>query len=361
MFPAGIIGAVLVLLTDWYLWKKFFRGRGLLSILWWLPTILLGLCVAGAVSGLWHTFFMRATYTLVFVAIVPKFIFVPVHKLTGSRIALGISALAVIAFIYGMTIGFHKLEIKEEVIEFKELPTAFDGYRIVHLSDLHLGTYSSTSDFPARVVDSVLALKPDLIVFTGDLVNVSADEARPFIQELARLHAPDGVFSITGNHDYGFVKADVDSSFAQICAVEEAAGWTMLNNASAVIRRGADSLYIAGVENTSKSFFISRGDLTKALEGTPSGAFKILLTHDPKHWRSEVLPASDVNLTLSGHTHAMQLKVLGLSPAALLFREWGGCYREEDRALYVSEGIGGILPFRIGSYPQIVLITLKKK
>ena len=361
MFLAGLIATVLVLWTDWYLWKKFFRGKGLISLLWWLPTILLGLCVAGAVSGLWHTFFMRAAYTLIFVAVAPKMLFALVHKLIGIKASLAIAGLIILAFIYGMTIGFHKLQVKSEVIEFEELPAGFNGYRIVHLSDFHLGSYSRSSDFPARVVDSVLAQKPDLIVFTGDLVNVSATEADAFLKDLARLHAPDGVFSISGNHDYGFDKTDVDNNFARICDLEKAAGWTMLNNANTVIRHGADSLYLAGVENTSKSFFISRGDLPKALEGIPEGAFSILLTHDPKHWRNEVLPASDVNLTLSGHTHAMQLKLFGLSPAALMFKEWGGKYSEGSRTLFVSEGIGGILPFRIGSYPQINVITLKKK
>ena len=361
MFLAGLIATVLVLWTDWYLWKKFFRRKGLISLLWWLPTILLGLCVAGAVSGLWHTFFMRAAYTLVFVAVAPKIVFALTHKIIGIKASVVVSGLVILTFIYGMTIGFHKLQVKSEVIEFEELPAGFDGYRIVQLSDFHLGSYSRSSDFPARVVDSVLALNPDLIVFTGDLVNTSADEAETFLKDLARLHAPDGVFSVSGNHDYGFDKTDVDNNFARICDLEKAAGWTMLNNANTVIRHGADSLYLAGVENTSKSFFISRGDLPKALEGIPEGAFTILLTHDPKHWRSEVLPASDVNLTLSGHTHAMQLKLFGLSPAALMFKEWGGKYSEGSRTLFVSEGIGGILPFRIGSYPQINVITLKKK
>lgn len=361
MFLAGLIATVLVLWTDWYLWKKFFRGKGLISLLWWLPTILLGLCVAGAVSGLWHTFFMRAAYTLVFVAVAPKIVFALTHKIIGIKASVVVSGLVILTFIYGMTIGFHKLQVKSEVIEFEELPAGFDGYRIVQLSDFHLGSYSRSSDFPARVVDSVLALNPDLIVFTGDLVNVSATEADAFLNDLSRLHAPNGVFSVSGNHDYGFDKTDVDNNFARICDLEKAAGWTMLNNANTVIRHGADSLYLAGVENTSKSFFISRGDLPKALEGIPEGAFTILLTHDPKHWRNEVLPASDVNLTLSGHTHAMQLKLFGLSPAALMFKEWGGKYSEGGRTLFVSEGIGGILPFRIGSYPQINVITLKKK
>ena len=362
MFIPGILASALVLLTDWYLWKQFFHGKGWKSLVWWLPTLLLGLCVIGAVSGLWHTFFMRATYSLVLVFVLPKMVFALFHRLIGKKAAFILAGAVILFFVYGMTIGFHRLQIKEEVIEFEALPSAFDGYRIVHLSDFHLGSYSRSSDFPGRVVDSVLALKPDLIVFTGDLVNVYPSEADAFLKDLSRLHAVDGVFAVTGNHDYGFDKASVDENFNRLCSLEESAGWTVLNNSHTLIRHGADSLVLAGVENTSKNFFISRGDLAKALEGAPEGSFKILLTHDPKHWKSEVLPESDVQLTLSGHTHAMQLKILGLSPAALLFKEWGGKYVSDDgRAIYVSEGIGGILPFRVGSYPQITLLTLHKK
>ena len=363
MYLLASIVSILVLWADWYLWKKYFKGRGLLCWLWWLPTVLLFLFVIGAISGQWHTFFMRASYLLIFVSVFPKFIYILFHKLVGRKIALCLSAGAILFFFYGMTIGFHRLSIKEEVFESEDIPAAFDGYRIVQLSDLHLGTYSKGSDFVTRIIDSTLALKPDLIVFTGDMVNTDAAEMLPFMDDLKRLTAPDGVFSITGNHDYGFDKAAVDQAFGQIKELEESAGMQLLANGHVALARGADTLYLAGVENTSKNFFISRGDLSKALEGIPEGTFKILLTHDPKHWRAEVLPNSDVQLTLSGHTHAMQLKIFGLSPAALMFKEWGGKYLSEDgkRMLNVSEGIGGILPFRVGADPQIVLITLKKK
>lgn len=362
MFLAGFISAALVLLADYFLWKKFFKGRGWLSLAWWLPTALLGLFVIGAVSGLWHTFFMRASYILVFVFVLPMLTFAVFHKLLGCRFSLALSGVVILFCIYGMTVGFHKLEVTEDVIESDTLPDAFDGYRIVHLSDLHLGSYTEGSPFIDRIVDSVLALKPDLIVFTGDLVNVSAAEAVPFLGALGRLTAKDGVYAVTGNHDYGFNKSKVEESFEEISAVMKGASWKMLNNSNVVIHRGADSLFLAGVENTSKGFFISRGDLGKALDGAPEGAFKILLSHDPHHWRAEVLPESDVDLTLSGHTHAMQLKIFSLSPARLLFKEWGGKYTSEDgRTLFVSEGIGGIFPFRFGSYPQIVLLTLRKK
>ncbi|MBQ9185233.1 MAG: metallophosphoesterase [Bacteroidales bacterium] len=289
-------------------------------------------------------------------------VFAAFHKLLGRRISLVLSASVLLICVYGMAIGFHKLTIVKEIIECETLPESFDGYRIVHLSDLHLGSYTKSSKFVGRVVDSVLALRPDLIVFTGDLVNTDAAEAEPFVKELSRLKAPDGVYAVSGNHDYGFDKSKVDEAFSQFCDIVNRAGWTILNNSNSVIRHGADSIYVLGVENTSKSFFISRGDLGKALEGTQDGDFKILLTHDPNHWRAEVLPATDIALTLSGHTHAMQLKVFGLSPAALIFKEWSGKYTSEDgRSLYVSEGIGGIFPFRLGSYPQIAELTLKKK
>lgn len=361
MLPVAIITAALFLCADYHLWRKFFRDRKSLRTAWWIPTALLFLCIVGAVSGMWHSFFMRATYTLVFVFALPMLTFALFYRLLGKKASLLLSASVILICIYGMAVGFHRLVITETSVECHDLPAAFDGYRIVHLSDFHLGSYMRHSKMPGRVAGLVAELKPDMVVFTGDLVNTDASEAEAFSASLSHITAPDGVYSVSGNHDYGFDKGRIEESFKELCSIEEKAGWKMLNNTGTTIRRGADSLFVIGVENTSKTFFISRGNLQKALEGIPEGAFKILLTHDPGHWRSEVLPASDIQLTLSGHTHAMQFKAFGLSPARLVFKEWSGLYEASGRSLYVSEGIGGIFPFRFGSYPQISVLTLRKK
>ena len=138
-------------------------------------------------------------------------------------------------------------------------------------------------------------------------------------------------------------------------------GWRLLRDGNVVLRRGGDCMALIGVENTGRPPFPARGDLGKALEGVPAEAFKILLSHDPSHWRSEVLPATDIDLTLSGHTHAVQLRVGGFSPARWVYPEWGGLYREGDRALHVSVGAGGTVPFRLGAWPEITILTLRRR
>lgn len=327
---------------------------------WWIPILTAILLMIGGILGVAHNFFMRAFYLVVVYAVIPEIIYLIFFRLLGRRAAICLAIIPPLLFLYGTFWGFYNLRIREEVYESKDIPAGFDGYRIVHLSDLHLGSYADGSPFITRIVDSVNALKPDLIVFTGDLVNVHASEAEPFIEQLGRLNAPDGVMSITGNHDYGFIGSDPVEELMRIALIQEKMGWDLILNQSRVIRRGADSIFVAGVENTSKSFFISRGDLPQALSEVKDSSFCILLTHDPHHWREEVLPSGKVQLTLSGHTHAMQLRILGLSPAALMFKEWSGMYRQDGKAINVSEGIGGIVPVRIGAWPEIVVITLKK-
>ena len=245
------------------------------------------------------------------------------------------------------------------------LPAAFDGYRIAHISDLHLGTYGRDTAFVHRFVGRVNALRPDAVLFTGDLVNVSAAEAEPYVGLLARLSAPDGVTSVLGNHDYCEYGryATRDGALRQrdmVVEYEREMGWQLLRDSSVVVRRGADSIALIGVENTGRPPFPARGNLKKAMCGLQEGIFKILLTHDPSHWRSEVLPATDIDLTLSGHTHAVQLRIGGFSPARWVYPEWGGLYVEGGRALHVSVGVGGTVPFRLGAWPEIDIVTLRR-
>lgn len=365
MIIATIIFHAVVVLPDIILFRKFIkpRRRLLWTLLWWLPTTLLALAILGGAAGFWHSFFMRAIYALVFLAVIPKLLFTLFFKLTGVKVAAGIAALSVLGALYGFVFGFNKLTVREEVFESRSIPEAFDGYRILQVSDLHVGTYPSSGKMLQKVADRIASLQPDLIVFTGDLVNVSPEEIEPFAGILSSISAPDGVFSVLGNHDYGFRREIAAAQAIEMTATEQELGWEVLNNGNAVLRRGADSIFVAGVENTSKGFFISRGDLPAALEGIPDGAFIILLTHDPKHWEQEVLSAEPrVALTLSGHTHAMQFKLGRISPAALMFHQWSGKYLSEDgeQMLNVSEGIGGIVPIRLGSWPELTVITLKR-
>lgn len=364
MIVAILIALLAILLPDFIIWRRFIRPHGKLwlCLLWWLPTALLAIATAGGIIGIWHNFFMRAIYILVFIFVLPKILFALTFRLTGVKVASSIAILSVLAILYGFIFGFNRLTVREEVFESNDIPAAFDGYRIVHVSDLHVGSYPRSGKMLKKVAGRIAGLNPDIILFTGDLVNVAPAEIEPFTSELSAFSAPDGVYSVLGNHDYGFNRELFTAQAAKMTMLENSLGWEVLNNGNAVIKRGVDSIFVAGVENTSKGFFISRGDLPAALSGIPEGAFTILMTHDPQHWEEEVLPRSDVQLTLAGHTHAMQFKIGRLSPSALMFKQWSGKYISDDgrRMINVSEGIGGIVPFRLGAWPELCVITLKR-
>lgn len=275
---------------------------------------------------------------------------------------LAAAALWMCIAVYGSFFGWKRICVKELHLDFSELPGAFDGYRIVQLSDFHIGTYGSSPESVQRIVEEVCALHPDLIVFTGDLVNAAPEELAPFEQELRRLHAPDGILSVLGNHDY-CMYAHYDGSdspekaAARLIDAERALSWRVLRNEAVKIVRGADSMAVAGVENAGSHRFPDSSDLDKALQDT-GGAFTILLSHDPSQWRREVIPDGRAALTLSGHTHAMQFRIGSFSPSRWIYPEWGGVYRSGSQTLVVSTGTGGNAAFRFGAYPQILLITL---
>lgn len=262
---------------------------------------------------------------------------------------------------YGILVERNRFEIKEVEIEFDNLPKSFDGYRIIHISDLHARSFSRRTDQLEKAVEIINGLESDLIAFTGDLITLTPDEIDCIASSLGALEASDGVVSVLGNHDYG-TYADTSGILLQELIDREAAlGWDLLLNEHKVLRRNVDSIVVIGVENTSSShFFPSNGDLNKAAAGTEE-AFRIVLTHDPMHWESEIL-GHDYALTLSGHTHAMQLSILGWSPSSLIFRHSNGLYTEGAQHLYVNAGLGEtIFPARIGARPEITLITLRKR
>jgi len=271
---------------------------------------------------------------------------------------------ALIVMIYGCTVGQKKLVVKEQTLYFKNLPTEFDGYRVVQLSDLHIGTYGEDTTFVARVVNEVMAQNPDLIVYTGDLVNSDAAEVDPFIPLLSSLSAPDGVLSIFGNHDYCYYNHHhqievIRKEQEALKAKEREMGWQLLLNEHRVIRRDSTCIAVVGVENVGKPPFPHDGDLPKAMAGLADSTFVILLSHDPSHWRMEVLSETDIPLMLSGHTHAMQFRIGSITPVRLKYPEWGGLYEEDGQQLFVSTGVGGGIPFRFGAWPEICVLTLK--
>ena len=268
---------------------------------------------------------------------------------------------------YGYFVGFQRLEVKHIEYVSADLPEAFDGYRIVQFSDAHVGSYEGSRQWLLqRAVDSINAQHADAIVFTGDLENLHPDELRPQVAILRQLKAKDGVFSILGNHDYPTYLDIDDKDKEQLVQLtkqyERQMGWQLLTNEHCTLRRDSDSIVIAGMENwgTLKRM-PRRGDVKKTMEGVNPRSFVLMLQHDPSAWRKKIVPECRAQLTLSGHTHGGQFSIFGWSPAAFTYDVWGGWDYEGDRALYVSTGIGGLIPFRLNMPGEIVVLTLKRK
>ncbi len=285
-------------------------------------------------------------------------------RLIFNIFALTLSVTWLAIALYGSIVGWKKITIEKVTVSSPKIPKAFDGYKIVQLSDFHIGTYAESPGTVKRIVDEVNSLHPDLIVFTGDLVNSSSEEILQFQSELSRLKAKDGILSVLGNHDYCLYRQYTapDSpakELSKVLANEERIGWRLLRNDHLQVMKNNDSIAIIGVDNAGSRMFPDKSDLPKAIRGLKSSEFKILLSHDPSHWRREVLPTTDIDLMLAGHTHAMQFKIGDWSPSKYTYPEWGGMYEEGDQKLYVSTGIGENVAFRFGAYPQIVLISLQ--
>lgn len=314
-----------------------------------------------------HNTMMRLIFGSILFIGIPGLLFLAAWPIVGWRWALAMPALIWSVVIYGFFFGWRHIVVRAATCRSGLLPPAFEGYRVLQLSDIHIGTFLRNRGFIDKLVDVVNAQHPDLVVFTGDLVNVSADELIPFQHALRQIHAPDGVFSIMGNHDY--CEYGSDKSLRNVARnrhvlqyLEEKMGWQLLLNENVTIARGdGEAIALIGVENSSRPPFPDYGDLPRAMTGLPGGMFKILLSHDPSHWRREVLGKTDIALTLSGHTHAGQLRIGKFSPARWAYNEWGGKYIENGAMLHVSLGVGGTVPFRLGAWPEVNVITLKRK
>lgn len=348
-------------------------GSALLGMLWWLPSAAIVATFVAAQLGIWHNTMFRAFFGLTLTIMFPKLLFTLLAVTMGWKVGLGAAAVLLTALLYGFIFGWRRIVVRTATCRSTLLPDDFDGYRIVHLSDLHIGTFLRNPAFIDSLADAVNGQHPDMVVFTGDLVNVSAIELLPFRKTLSAISAPDGVYSVMGNHDYcmyaqdcthrvhgrSITVAERDRMLLQY--MEDKMGWRMLMNENVVIKRGKSSIAVVGVENIGKPPFKSFGNLAKALTGLPEGMFKILLSHDPTHWRCGVLNKTDIALTLSGHTHAGQVRLGRFSPAKWAYNEWGGSYVEGNSMLHVSPGIGGTVPFRFGAWPEINVVVLKKK
>lgn len=282
----------------------------------------------------------------------------------GSLIGLALVVPIVAAVVYGSTVGVRQLSVKHVELAFDDLPAAFDGYRIVLFSDLHAGTFTGTlRKTLQRDIDSINAQQADMIVFAGDIQNLRPSELYPLQDILRQLEARDGVFSVLGNHDYSaYIDDDPAIKAAnerETVSRERQMGWTLLMNENHTVKRGGQSIVIAGEENGGNKADTDRDDLKKTLAGVADDAFVIMVQHDPKEWRHSILPGSKAQLTLSGHTHGGQVSLFGLRGTQLTCDEDYGLYSEGGRRLYVTGGLGGLVPFRLGVSPDIVVLTLK--
>ena len=274
------------------------------------------------------------------------------------------------AMWWGAMGGRYATQIREITVEIPGLPSEFEGYRIIQFSDFHVGTYGQDTSFVSKTVDRLNRLDADLIVFTGDIVNRHTKELLPFVGPFRRLKAHDGVIAILGNHDYGDYhdwpteQAKMENRKLLIELFRKM-GWRLLLNETEFVEKNNSSLAIIGVENIGDPPFPVYGSLAEAYPYQLSDSItKILLTHNPAHWSDEIESNSEINipLTLSGHTHAMQIEICGLSPAVFRYPNWGGLYSAKDdpeKHLYVNIGMGEVgIPMRVGARPEITVITL---
>ena len=365
------------ILADLYIWDNHLRQLGVgWQVLHFLPvTILMVAIIILALRGM-NTLLFRIIFIVLLCVVLPQLIllcFWGAGKIfTSAASALGAIGLVVAfcisaASFYGLVWGWRHLVVRQQTITVPDLPKEFDGFRIVQVSDLHLEMFEGQEAFIRSLVDSVNAARPDLIVFSGDLVSRQSREMLPFMDILSQMKAPYGVMSILGNHDYsiygpfhGSPKA-IEHDLDLFKEYQRQIGWDLLLNEHRFIRRDSAQIAVIGVENEGKSGKVRRADLPRAIEGVPDSCFKLLLTHDPWHWRHEVTRTTNIQLTLSGHTHAAHFRIGDVSPSRLVYSEWRGLYRKGSQQLFISSGIGGMLAFRLGAWPEINVLTLRRE
>lgn len=296
----------------------------------------------------------------------------PSRRKFVSAIGLGLAALPFGALLYGMYKGKYNYKVLKYELEFNDLPEAFDGYQITQISDVHSGSFDNRNKV-AYGVDLINDQHSDVIFFTGDLVNDRATEMEPWKDVFSKLKARDGVYSVLGNHDYGdYTGWPSETAKAQnledLKHLQKNMGFDLLLNEHRYLEKEGQRIALVGVENWGAGGFKKAGDLKKAASGINKDDFKILLSHDPSHWEQQVVRDDyHYHLTLSGHTHGMQFGVeipgiIKWSPVKWRYKYWAGIYEELGQYINVNRGFGFIgYPGRFGIWPEISVITLKKK
>ncbi len=287
------------------------------------------------------------------------------------RSGLVIASIPFISMLYGMIYNPYRYQVRKVRLILPGLPGSFDGFRIVQVSDIHTGSFLSARPL-ARAVDLINEQKPDVVFFTGDLVNYRHEEALPYMDILKKIEAKFGVMSIFGNHDYGdYTKwkniEAKENDINELRKIHGLMGWNLLWDEHNYIEQNGEKIAIIGVQNCGSHVFSNYGSLKKATDNINYCPVNILLSHDPSHWGREVIKNfHNIDLTLSGHTHGMQfgVEVAGFkwSPIQYIYKQWAGLYQEKNQYLYVNRGLGFIgYPGRVGILPEITVIELKKE
>ncbi len=287
-----------------------------------------------------------------------------------AYVAIGLGAIPLFSLIYGMARNPYRYQVLKTKVPVKDLHPDLEGIKIVQISDIHSGSFLMKEPVE-RSIHLINDLKPDIVFFTGDLVNSKADEMEPFIEMFSKIDAPLGVFSVLGNHDYGDyhqwpTPADKVKNFETLLSTHKALGWDLLMNEHRQVIVKDSVINVIGVENFSANArFPKYGDLAKASEGISGNGVNILLSHDPSHWDYQVLTDyKHINLTLSGHTHGFQFGVeipgfVKWSPIQYMYPRWAGLYQKDQQYLYVNRGLGFLgYPGRVGILPEITMLTL---
>lgn len=286
-----------------------------------------------------------------------------------TRVGIVTAGIPFLSIIYGIAWGRFDLTIRKIKLNSEKLSQKFNGFKIIQISDFHLGSLLNHSEFVQEAVDQINLLKPDLILFTGDMVNNVANEMNKFLPILSKLKSKYGNYSVLGNHDYGeYIRWDSADdkwkNLEELKQFQKDVGFDLLLNENRKITIENEYIELVGIENWGLPPFPQYGDLKNAMENVNDDAYKILMSHDPTHWDEQVLGFSNIDLTLSGHTHGAQfgIEIPGWrwSPVNVRYKRWGGLYTEGNQNLYVNTGIGFIgFPGRVGMPPEITLIELQ--
>lgn len=393
-----ILVLLVFLLMDYYLCQIIkeqfaYTGRRIFIGVWWAITLFALICVFMQNSlqrtpAIYASNFAMIVFFTKFLIFIPLFLVDAVGWISGrftesapaftdttgrrkwlSKVGLVLAVVPMGTMLWGLFRTAYHFKTHRISLNFPKLPKRFSGFRIVQISDMHTGSWANIEQMQ-HLVDEINALEPDLVLFTGDMVNNKTEEVYPFEKYLQQIRAKEGIYAILGNHDYGDYASwpNEESRLKNLDDLQlfyKNLGWKLMRNSHAILQRGEDKIALLGVENWSAAKrFRTEGRLDLAYAGSEEAPVKILMSHDPSHWDAEIRKAySDIDLTLSGHTHGFQLGIeipgFKFSPSQWMYKQWGGLYQQDAQYIYVNRGTGCLgYSGRVGIRPEITCIEL---